>query len=98
MNQFDAAATPMFDCFTEIPDFTPFVALQNNVPINRMNSDPVKASSSLQRRHAYASARLPLGAPDQCPEDLLNRILWHAMRGYEVPYPAWAVTTITDDD
>ena len=31
MNVFDAAATPMFDCFTETPDFTPFVALPANV-------------------------------------------------------------------
>ncbi len=24
MNQMDATATPMFDCFTDTPDFTPF--------------------------------------------------------------------------
>lgn len=23
----------------------------------------------------------------QCDEDLLNRILWHAVRGVDVPYP-----------
>ena len=46
----------------------------------------------------YASARLPLAKPDQCPEDLLNRILWHAMKGPRVPYPQWAVTLAEDDD
>jgi len=24
---------------------------------------------------------------DRCPEDLLNRILWHAMKGSDAPYP-----------
>jgi len=97
MNQFDMTATPMFDCFTDSPDFTPYTVLQNNVPINQMNPDPAKVSDSLLRRHAYASARLPLNMPDQCPEDLLNRILWHAMKGSAAPYPAWAVTADEDD-
>ena len=29
MNQMDATATPMFDCFTNTPDFTPFTAVTN---------------------------------------------------------------------
>jgi hypothetical protein len=52
----------------------------------------------LLRKHAYASARLPLGKPDQCPEDLLNRILWHAMKGPDAPYPVWAVRLDADGD
>jgi hypothetical protein len=28
---------------------------------------------------------------DQCDEDLLNRILWHAQKGGQTPYPAWAI-------
>jgi YVTN family beta-propeller protein len=91
MNQLDATATPMFDCFTDQPDFTSFVALTNNVPLDQMNPEPKKVSDSLLRKHAYASARLPLERVDQCPEDLLNRILWHAMKGSQSPYPAWAV-------
>jgi hypothetical protein len=35
---------------------------------------------------------------DACPEDLFNRILWHAMKGSEAPYPEWAVTVTEDDD
>jgi hypothetical protein len=30
---------------------------------------------------------------DRCPEDVLNRILWHAMKGPRAPYPQWAVAT-----
>ncbi len=96
MNQFDATATPMFDCFTQTPDFTPFTALTNNIPLDRMNPDPKKISDPLLRRHAVASSRLPLEAIDRCPEDLLNRILWHAMKGSDAPYPVWAVRS--DDD
>ena len=81
MNQMDATATPMFDCFIEKPDLTPFVAVKNNVALDEMNPEPKKIADPLLRKHAHASARLPLGAPDKCPEDLLNRILWHAMKG-----------------
>ena len=97
MNQMDATATPMSDCFTATPDLTPFVALKNNVPLDQMNPEPKKLSDSLLRRQAYASARLPLKKPDQCPEDLLNRILWHAMKGSRAPYPAWAVQAADND-
>ncbi len=98
MNQMDASATPMFDCFTETPDFTPFTALANNVPLDEMNPDPKKIADPLLRKNAYASARLPLDKVDQCPEDVMNRILWHAMKGSSVPYPEWAITAVEDDD
>jgi YVTN family beta-propeller protein len=97
MNQMDATATPMSDCFTDAPDLTPYVAVTNNVPLDQMNEEPKKISDSLLRKEAYASARLPLQKPDQCPEDQLNRILWHAMKGSQAPYPAWAVQA-TDND
>src|SRR6185503_17226915 len=92
MNQLDASATPMFDCFTNAADLTPFTPAPNNVPLDQMNPEPKKVSDPLLRKHAYASARLPLHAPDRCPEDLLNRILWHAVKGPQSPYPQWAVS------
>lgn len=99
MNQMDATATPMFDCFQDTPDFTPFKSVKNNIPLDQMNPDPKAISDPLLRKHAYASARLPLSKPDQCPEDLLNRILWHAMKGSSAPYPLWAVHTgLKEDD
>jgi len=45
-----------------------------------------------------ASAKLPREQIDRCPEDLLNRLLWHAMRGPDVPYPQWAVMTALEED
>jgi hypothetical protein len=98
MNQMDATATPMTACFTEAPDFTPFTAATNNVPLDEMNPAPKKISDPLLRKNAYASARLPLEEVDKCPEDAFNRILWHALKGSGAPYPAWAVTAAKDED
>jgi len=97
MNQMDATATPMFDCFTSRPDFTPFDSVANNVPLDQMNRSPRKISDPLLRKDAYVSAGLPLRLPDKCPEDVLNQILWRAMKGSQVPYPAWAVKVVDDD-
>ncbi len=101
MNQMDATATPMFDCFVppgQGPDFTPFIAVTNQIPLDQMNPEPKKVSDSLLRKDAYVSARLPLKKEDQCPEDLFNRILWHAAKGSQAPYPLWAVKTADDGD
>jgi hypothetical protein len=98
MNQFDAAAPTMDDCFTTTPDFTPFVVVPNQVPLDEMNPEPRAIADPLLRSHALASARLNFRRVDACPEDLLNRILWHAMKGSAAPYPQWAVTTAGDDD
>jgi hypothetical protein len=39
LNQYDAAATDLADCFTDIPDVTPYVALPSDLSI----FDPEKA-------------------------------------------------------
>jgi len=62
-----------------------------------MNPEPKKISDLLLRKHAYASARLPFEEVDKCPEDTLNRILWHAMKGSGAAYPTWAVKDEEDD-
>ncbi|HWX22798.1 MAG TPA: bifunctional YncE family protein/alkaline phosphatase family protein [Candidatus Binatia bacterium] len=96
MNQLDATATPMSDCFTNRPDLTPFSVAPNHIPLDQMN--PEKVSDPLLRKEALVSARLPLDKPDQCPEDVLNRILWHAMKGSQAAYPLWAAHAENDRD
>jgi YVTN family beta-propeller protein len=98
MNQMDASATPMNDCFTDLPDFTPFTSVTNQVPLDRINPDPKKVADPVLRQDAIVSARLPLDEMDRCPEDVFNRILWRAMKGTGTPYPEWAVKTVSDDD
>jgi YVTN family beta-propeller protein len=98
MNQFDASATPMFDCFTGTPDFRPFETVPNIVPLDEMNPPAKTIADALLRRNALLSARLNFRRIDACPEDTLNRILWHAVKGSSAPYPAWAVSIAPDDD
>jgi DNA-binding beta-propeller fold protein YncE len=97
MNQLDATATPMFDCFTNTPDFTAYTAQTNQVPLDEMNFHPKLIRDAALRKDAYVSAKLPLDKEDQCPEDVFNRILWRAMKGPRIPYPVWAVTARDDD-
>jgi YVTN family beta-propeller protein len=100
MNQFDAAATPMFEAFTDTPDFAPFVAVPRGVPYETVNPPKKKIADPVLRNMAAMSARLDFSRVDACPEDVLNRILWHAMKGGAAPYPEWAVSgrPTKDDD
>jgi len=98
MNQFDASAVPMSDCFTDTPDPTPFAALPSNIPLDEMNPDKKTTMTRQQRRDEAASAKMNFSVPDKAPEDALNRILWRAMRGEHTPYPEWAVVACADDD
>jgi YVTN family beta-propeller protein len=97
LNQFDAAARPMFDCFTETPDFTAFDSLESNVPLDQMNPEPHAIAHPQLRADALASEQFNFDQADRAPEDKLNRILWRAMRGPADPYPAWAVSSNDDD-
>jgi DNA-binding beta-propeller fold protein YncE len=98
MNQMDATATPMFDCFTDTPDLTPYDAAANQVALDEMNPNPRRISDGVLRKDALISAKLPLDKEDQCPEDLFNRILWRAAKGSRVPYPDWAARSAGDND
>lgn len=98
MNQFDAAAPPMRDCFTETADFASYNCLPNTIPLDEMNPAPQAIVDPQQRADAVASANMNFEQVDRAPEDSLNRILWRAMRGSESPYPTWAVDALSDDD
>lgn len=98
MNQFDASAVPMWDAFTDVPDFTPFESVASNIPLDQMNPDPKAILDPVLRSDALASARMNFREVDRAPEDVLNRILWRAMKGTAAPYPEWAVQADADDD
>lgn len=97
MNQFDAGATPMFDCFQEKPNLTPYDAVASNIPLDQLNSSSTAIVDPIRRKFAERSAMINFAEVDKAPEDLLNRILWNAMRG-DQPYPDWAITATEDDD
>ena len=89
MNQFDLSAEPMIDCFTETPDFTPYKALENNIPLDELNP-PLESLSGDALYWAKKSLEQDLEDVDRIDEDTFNRIIWHAVKGYDVPYPGSA--------
>jgi hypothetical protein len=86
MSQFDHSADPMFSSFTAQADFTPYAVLQNQIALNEMNP-AIRALRGLQRELALASMRMDFEDPDEAPEQLLNRVIWHSVKGYDRPYP-----------
>lgn len=103
MNQFDASASAMSSCFRDKLDTRPYQLVKNNIPLDRMNPAVAEIRDPRQRHWAEVSSRLPLAQVDQADEDTLNRILWHAVRGNDASYPAWAVNydatgSLKDDD
>jgi hypothetical protein len=97
MNQMDLAAPAMRQCFAQDADTRPFTARPNEVPLDEMNP-PLAALSGAQRYWATKSAALPLDDVDEADEDTLNRIVWHATRGYDVAYPRTGRRNNDDED
>lgn len=98
MNQLDATAIAMSDCFTDEPNFQPFTSVPNRVPLDQLNPEPKQVAHPVLQRDAIVASRLPLDEVDRCPEDVFNKIIWRAMKGPNTPYPTWAVKSLEDDD
>jgi YVTN family beta-propeller protein len=86
MNQFDLAAEPMGDCFTDTPDLTPYKALPSNIPIEELNP-PLESLTGEALHWAKMSMQQDLDDVDRIDEDTFNRVIWHYIKGYNVPYP-----------
>ncbi len=98
MNQFDGSATPMFDCFEDTADLRPFVSIPANIPLDQMNPGSVALTDPLLKQLAQWSEEMNFEQVDRAPEDRLNRVLWHAMRGSHVAYPQWAIGSLEEDE
>ena len=79
MSQYDAAATPMFRCFTSEADLTPFIAKNPNVDLTDKNT----AMNEWQKR----SEAFNLAKEDAVPDLEFNIVLWHGIKGSDVPFP-----------
>ncbi len=92
LNEMDARAPIMTDCFKREPTLTPFKALPARVPIDEQNPGS-KALSGTALKWAKISAQLPRNKPDMMDEegeDLFNRAVWFSVKGKK-RYPAeWA--------
>ena len=80
LNQFDAAAVPMRDCFQETADYTPYVAQKNRVSLSKRNPS-VRKASGIERRWAAVCSRLDFSAPDRADPNKLTEALWHHTHG-----------------
>jgi len=87
MNQIDAMSPLMSGCFTNVPDYTPFTALRNNIPLDTMNPGTTGILTAEQRHWAEKSLTLDLTSPDKADEDIINRAKWHSIKG-NAPYPS----------
>ena len=85
MNQQDAMSPLMFNCFTNVPNFTPYTSLANNIPL----TENVVASLMTPKQRYYAKKvqKMNLSKPDRINDDVFNRYIWHMNKGDE-RYPA----------
>ncbi|MDZ7606404.1 MAG: alkaline phosphatase family protein [Cyclobacteriaceae bacterium] len=80
MSQYDAASTPMWECFSATPDLTPYDALEASYNIREMNTEENEISR--------LSASFNLEVMDAAPDHLFSQVIWKAVKGLESEMPA----------
>jgi phospholipase C len=80
MSQYDAAAEPMWRCFTSKPDLTAFTALPNNIDLSEKNT----AVNELSRK----SEQFNFAKVDAINDFQFNEVLWKGIKGINSPVPA----------
>jgi YVTN family beta-propeller protein len=78
LTQYDAGATPMFNCFQGAASATTWAAMTPQVDLN--------AKNTIRSAYSEESSKMNFAEYDLAPEDELNRILWYHARPNE-PYP-----------
>ncbi len=79
LSQFDAAATPMWNSFTAVPDLAPYSYRRATVNLNEKNV----AGAYGQER----SGRMDFSREDAAPDLELSEIVWRSVRGADAPMP-----------
>lgn len=92
MSQQNAAATPMWRCFTQQANDEPWKARPNFVHLDDRNT----AVNDLQRR----SENFDMSREDRVPDLEFNEILWKAIKGenVEMPAPRRSAFLLTDKE
>jgi YVTN family beta-propeller protein len=86
LSLFDLIANDMRASFQDTPDFRGFEAITPEQSLFAVNP-PLKALRGEERRAALDSRKMKFDTPDAAPTERLNRIVWGAVRGWNVPYP-----------
>jgi len=80
MTQFDAAATPMFGCFTDHPDDAPYHVIKPSERIlTQLNPSHAPLASQI--------ASQQFNREDLANEQLLNEAIWRSVKGASSPMP-----------
>ncbi len=79
LTQYDAAATPMYESFTDKADLTPFNVIGPRISLNERNGPRAYG--------AQESAQMDWSDYDRVDEQALNRILWRSVKGANAPLP-----------
>lgn len=79
LSQFDAAATPMYESFTDKADLTPYAAVPNRIDLNAQNTALAYG--------AERSAKMDFSDYDKIDDFELNEILWRSIKGVNAPLP-----------
>ncbi len=80
MSQYDAAAVPMWRCFTATPDLSPFISLAANVNLNDVNKNNTPS--------ARLSETFDFSKEDAVPDLVFSEVIWKAVKGEESVMPA----------
>lgn len=96
MNIMDATAMPMFDCFTNKADYSPYISVPNEIPLDEMNPD-LSQLKGTALHYAKKSMEPQFEKIDTGDDATFNRIIWFAMKGKK-PYPEKFSGKDDDDD
>ncbi|WP_345948510.1 bifunctional YncE family protein/alkaline phosphatase family protein [Mucilaginibacter sp. PAMB04274] len=80
MSQYDAAAIPLYECFTAKPDFSPYLKKQASVDLEKRN---VAINESSKRSEFFNFAK-----EDAIPDLELNEVVWKYVKGEKAVMPA----------
>jgi YVTN family beta-propeller protein len=87
MNSQDLTAEPMYDAFTDKPDYTPYAYLPNRTSITETNPALAATASPVAKAWAAWSARQDWRTEDMLNMAQGNRDVWYASNNFTVPYP-----------
>lgn len=88
MNQMDAMAPVMRECFTDTPDLTPYGAMPVKHTLDETNPQPTTKVSLKQRYWTHRSLAMNFDEPDRVDDDVLNRVVWYSIKGFDSHYPS----------
>jgi hypothetical protein len=80
MSQFDAAAAPMFNSFQAKADLTAYAHVPAQIDLHEKNLKTAWGGD--------LSRKMNFTKEDAADDILLNKVIWHSVKGPDVPMPA----------